>query len=188
MDEHGHNPPDDRGRAPYAIGKRVWCWLHDAHNFWLMAALTYAVTHLAIFRNGDLRPVLLFLMPPLFAFGVLASSKATPPARFGAQLFLALVAIAIILAEQPSILQNMKPHFAGVPKAQDRILTFYMGAYLFFIMGILPGFAFGVSLYRHRRGEHAVLAEPICYVGLMTWVLVLMGMVSGIPRLLKALF
>jgi hypothetical protein len=188
MDKDGHDRPDNQGRATHAMGEGAWRWFHDTHNFWLIAALVYAVAHLAVFRNGDLRPVLLFLVPPLFAFGTLASPKATPPARFAAKLFLGLVTLAIILAEQPFILQNMKPQFPGVPNTQDRILTFYTGAYLLFIMGILPGFACGVSLYRHARGEHATLAKPICYLGLGTWLLLMVGMIGGIPVAIKALF
>lgn len=188
MDKDGHNRPNDPSSGTYAVGERPGRWFHNAHNLWLIAALIYAVAHLAMLRNGDLRPVLLFLVPPLMAFGLLSAPKATPPARFAAKLFLGLVTVAIILAEQPFILQNMKPHFPGVPKAQDRILTFYTGAYLLFIMGFLPAFACGVSLYRHSRGEPAALAKPICYLGLVTWFLLMIGMIGNIPLVIAALF
>lgn len=188
MDKSGNNRADERGQEAPAIGGRIGRWLHDSHNLWLIAALIYAVAHLGMLRNGDLRPVLLFLVPPLLAFGILSSPKATRPTRFAAQIFLVLATIAIILAEQPFILQNMKPHFPGVPKDQDRILTFYTGAYLLFIMGFLPPFACGVSLYRHSRGERAALAKPICYLSLVTWLLLLIGLIGNIPRAFKALF
>ena len=166
-----------------------WQWHDSGHKLWLAAALVYAVGHVMILGNGDFRDVLLFLVPPVAAFGVLSSPKASRTARFAAQLFLGLVAVAIILAEQPWILQKMRPQFPGVPRQQDRILTLYGGAYLLFIAGFLPGYVFIVSLYRHSRGEAAAaLTKPTCFLGLATWLLIVTVMVASIPQVIKAVF
>lgn len=181
------SPPNSPNRDHPPRG-HLWHLIEKGHKLWLVASLVYAAGHLIILRNGDARVVLLFLVPPILAFGILSSPKSSRPMRFAAQLFLGLVAVAIILSEQPLILQNMRPLFPGVPRAQDRVLTFYSGAYLLFIMGFLPGYVFIVSLYRHSRGEVASLTKPTCYLGLATWLLLLTGLIAGIPHVMKAMF
>ena len=171
-----------------STSRQLWEWLENGHKLWLVAALIYAAGHLIILRNGDPGAVGLFLVPPFVAFGVLSSPTSSRPMRFAAQLFLGLVAAAIILAEQPLFLQNMRPNFPGVPREQDRVLTFYLGAYSLFVIGFLPGYVFIVSLYRHSRGEVAALSKPTCYLGLATWLLLVTVLIAGIPHFMKAMF
>jgi hypothetical protein len=189
----GYNPvmepsPSNSANSDNSTSRQLRQWLENGHKLWLVAAFIYAIGHLLILRNGDPRAVFLFLVPPILAFGILSSPKPSRPMRFAAQLFLGLVAVAIILGEQPLILQNMRPLFPGVPREQDRVLTFYLGAYSLFIMGFLPGYVFIVSLYRHSRGEAASLTKPTCYLGLATWLLLLTGLIAGIPHVMKAMF
>ena len=180
--------PSNSANRDKPTSGHLWSWLENGHKLWLVAALAYAVGHLLILRNGDPRVVVLFLVPPILAFGTLSSPKSSRPMRFAARLFLGLVAVAIILSEQRLFLQNMRPHFPGVPREQDRVLTFYLGAYSLFVMGFLPGYVFIVSLYRHSRGEVAALSKPTCYLGLATWLLLVTVLIAGIPHFMKAMF
>jgi hypothetical protein len=161
--------------------------LKNAHRLWLALAFLYAVAHLLLLRKADPRVALLFLVPPTIAFLILSFAKPGRASRFVCRLFLAMVTMAILLGEFRAFLPNLQPQFPGVPQQQDRILTFYVGVYLFFILGFLPPFVFALSLRRHSRGEPAELSQATCILGFMTWALMMLGFVANLPQLLKAM-
>lgn len=161
--------------------------LENAHHLWLALAFLFAVANLFLLRNADPRVVLLFLVPPTLAFLILSSPNPGRASRFACRLFLGMVTTAIVLGEFRALIPNLRPLFPGVPQQQDRILTFYVGVYLVFYLVLLPPYVFVISLRRHGRAEAVTLSRSTCILGLMTWALLVLGLVAGIPQLLKAM-
>ena len=164
--------------------------LHIAHLIAAAAVLSHAAAHLALNPNIE-RAVLLYFVPPATAVFLIAINlvNGTNPAVIAlCQIFLNLIAVAVLLGELPFVLPNLKPQFPGLPPQQDRILVFYFIAYALFLWLLLPPYFLGTSLYRHYRKAYAAISFPTCCVGALTWVGVMTLLVALSPRIFAKLF
>jgi len=159
-------------------------WGERFHCYWLAAAFIAAVGQLFLLQGADLGIVLLFLIPPTLAFGILSNPAASNLTRALSYGFLALIGVGVVLGPQHDILPGMDGWKGQLPRTQSRILTWYTGVYLLYFLGILPPVTFGSSLRRRRRGEPPALAPDICYLGLFTWLLLIPGLAAVINLLM----
>jgi uncharacterized membrane protein len=143
-------------------------WMPYAHDALMAATFMLAVLHLWMVRNGDVRTLIYFVLPPLCAMagrkrGVLRST------RLLASGFLLLVAIGDVIAPIGTIFPAMSA-FHELPPTQDRILSWYAIAHLFYVVVIVPPVLFFRPLLHHRRGQATYLNRPTCYLGLALWI------------------
>jgi hypothetical protein len=167
----------------------IWI-LNVIHLIAAAAVLAHAAAHLAINPKIE-RAVLLYFVPPVLAVLLLAVNliRGTNPAVIIlCQVFLDMIAVAVLLGELKFFLPNIKPQFPGVPPQQDRILTFYFIAYMMFLWILLPPYFLGGSMYQHYRKVPAAISLPTCCFGTLTWLATMVLLVALLPRIFAKLF
>ena len=136
--------------------------------YWLLVvgALIRAIALLAALPNVE-RAVLLYFVPPAVAclFLIADSGKFNRTAIRGCEVFLSLIAIAVVVGEQPFVLPNLKPQFPGMPLQADRILVCYFAAYTLFVSVICPAYVLGSAVYARFRGSPNGISPSILYAG-----------------------
>lgn len=148
------------------------------HNACLVLTFLLAVGRLFLL-DLKLAAILLFIVPPSFAYMFSrAPNVSVWTARLAAS-FLVLIGVGVILAEF-----NLVPawfnHFPKLPAAENRILSWYVTIYLTYLMVLLPPYAFGRTLWLHAHNEPADLSKFTCWLGLGTWFLVVLGAAIGV--------
>jgi len=172
------------------MSQRFLTILHVAHLSFVAVVLSRAAAHLANNPNVE-RAVLLYFVPPLIAAFLIAVNliNATNPAVIAlCQIFLSLIAVAVLLAELPQVMPNLKPQFPGLPPQQDRILVFYFFAYFLYLWILLPPYLLGTSLYQHYRKRVAGISWTTCLAGSLTWLVTIGILLAISPRIAAKLF
>jgi hypothetical protein len=142
---------------------------------WIAISLFAIVAQLAVIRGFDIRQVMLFGVPVVFALMVASHEPATRGTLL-AQLFLSLIGLGLVVAKVSWIFPQLGGMDAGLPRESDRALTWYCTVYLLFFSAVLPAHAFTDALHHHRLGRPAKFSELTCYLGLMTAILMAPGM------------
>ena|SRR5215469_12368317 len=138
----------------------------------LAVAFLLSVARLFVINGCDLRVLGMFVFPPFVAFTACVSTKTSRwTARVGGS-FLVLIGLGVILSSF-DLLPAVLNQFPKLPRADNRLLSWYLWVYLLYIAAILPPYAFGRSLWHHRRGEVAELSPFVCWFGLVAWLLVM---------------
>jgi hypothetical protein len=166
------------------MSQRVIWILNVIHLIAAAVVLAYAAAHLAVNPNIE-RAMLLYFVPSVLAMLLLTVNLvrgANPEVIVLCQVFLDMIAVAVLLGELQFFLPIFKPQFPGMPPQQDRILTCYFIAYIAFFWIILPPYLLGDSLYRHYRKRPAAISLPTCYLGTITWHATLILLVALLPR------
>ncbi|HXT60370.1 MAG TPA: hypothetical protein VN699_17135 [Pirellulales bacterium] len=169
--------PDDRLPQVPSSGDR-WTRASESaerlHHAALAAAFLAAVGRLMFVQGAPLRVLWLFGMPPLFAYCVLRSQRSSPGARLLAWLFFALIAMGVLLAPMQRLLPWLNG-FPQLPAAENRLLSWYLGVYLAYFLGILPPYISVRNLRQHARGQDVDFGPPTCWPMLFTWGLIVFG-------------
>ena len=132
---------------------------------WVIQALLVAVLQLILLRGVSGGLVALFLVPPLLALAACQSPAGTIRRRLGTA-FLVLVGIGVAVSRLPALLPGLGGVDRGLPRVQDRLLTWYSVVYIVFLIGVVPAVLFTRSLAARRRGEAAPFSRPTCYLGI----------------------
>lgn len=146
---------------------------HRSSPVWLrhtLIALVVGVVHLILLRGPGIAVFLLFGLPPLVALALFDRSRLVAA-------FLALIFAGTLIAPFPKILPAMGGVDRRLPVEADRLLTWYFAVYIFFFLGLIPIVAFVSQLRRHRHNEPALLSRFTCRFGVLTWLLVLPGVI-----------
>jgi hypothetical protein len=147
--------------------------------FWfvVVGSLIRAIGLLATNPNVE-RPVLGFFVPPVIAILFLAADngKFNRTVIRGCELFLGMIAVAVILGEQQFVIPNLKPQFPGMPAQAERILIFYFVAYGLFLWIICPAFVLGTPIYLRSQGLPQGMSSVILYAGLICWLSTIAGL------------
>lgn len=151
----------------------------------LAITLLTAVGRLFLVNGVSIGGLLLFLIVPSLAY--LAATRGRPPLAWIAESFLVLIAMGVILASF-DLLPPVLNEFPKLPRADNRLLSFYLWSYLLYVAGIMPPYAFGRSLWHHSRGERADVAPFICWLALATWALCMAGAVGALIHWLNGGF
>lgn len=138
------------------------------HHSGLALTLLVAVGRLFLVAGIDIGAVFIFVIAPTIAY--LVATKAQPPLAWVAESFLLLIGAGAILASL-DLLPAVFNEFPKLPRADNRLLSFQLAVYTLYVVGILPPYAFGRSLWRHRQGDRTDVAPLICWLGLATWAL-----------------
>lgn len=152
------------------------------HHVGLAVALFIAVGRLFLVDGVSIGALLIFVAAPVIAY--LVATRAERPLALLAELFLLVLGVGVILASL-DLLPQVFNNFPKLPRADNRLLSFHLAVYTLYVAGIIPPFAFGTSLWRHRRGERTELAPFICWLGLATWGLCMAAMIGGLIRWLN---
>jgi hypothetical protein len=117
----------------------------------------------------------LFGFPPIFAALHTAPrwTKATQRVAWG---FLVAIGVGIFVARMPHFFPKLARFDQRLPLWQDRLLMWYAGVYLVWVIGVLPAHLFLGNLRVHRRGEPAQFSKFTCYLGLLAASLMCLGM------------
>jgi hypothetical protein len=168
----------------------VWMIIEGAHWIFVALSLLYAV--IVFTRLPNIEPAaILYFMPPLLAclLIIVNTAKGTNAGVVSlCKAFLTAIACSVLLGEQDFLLRNIKPQFPGMPPQQDRILTFYFGAYLLFLGVFIPTYLIGTSIYLHLWKRRAPISFPTCWVGAATWLAAMGVVVFNAPMILNRLF
>lgn len=155
-----------------------------AHRVCLAVGFLFVVAHLFLLSHADIRVLLLFLFPPLFAIFVANRPDASSMLLVLAYAFLMLIGVGVIAGCDPRLLPKMN-EFPQLPPFEGRILTFYLAVYLLFLWVILPPCIFGRELWRRRCEKPTQFSRMTSYLGLFTWGLLMLGLTQAIPRLIE---
>jgi len=120
------------------------------------AVLVQAVAHLAVNPNFE-RAVLLYFLPPLIALFLISINLIRGTnwtVIVLCQIFLNMIAFAVVLGELPFVLPNLKPQFPGMPPQQDRVLVFYFAAYALFLAASLPAWKCIAATLSKAASQH----------------------------------
>jgi hypothetical protein len=172
------------------MATRLILTLHVLHMFVAAAVLVQAVAHLAVNPNFE-RAVLLYFLPPLIALFLISINLIRGTnwtVIVLCQIFLNMIAFAVVLGELPFVLPNLKPQFPGMPPQQDRVLVFYFAAYALFLWVLLPPYLLGSALLQHYRKQPASISLITCCLGAVTWTGIMITFVALSPRLAEKLF
>ena len=131
-----------------------------------LVALMIAVGSLLLARGLNPFIVIVWILPPALAVFWIRSPN-TANVRWIATSFLTLIGMGVIVAPIPALFPKLGGVERNLPAWQDRLLTWYVGVYAFYFLSVAPLYAFIRNLRSHRRGEPAVLARPICWLGLV---------------------
>jgi hypothetical protein len=148
-----------------------------------LAALFVSAWSLALLRGLDLRIVLLFGLPPVFA-GLHTGSNSSRATRRVAWAFLVLVSLGYVVAHVPQLFPNLGGVERRLEPWQDRMLTWYVAVYLTWIFGVLPAHLFLGSLRAHRQGERAPFSRFTCRLGLFAAALCCLSLPGFLASLL----
>ncbi len=163
-----------------------WHLLWTVHDVLAFAALVNAIVQLARLPNVE-PPVFFYFAPPLMAwlFLVANTGKFNSTALLGCRIFLSMVAVSTLLAEQQFVVPNLKPQFPGLAPLADRILTFYFFAYGLFLGVMCPSYVLGTSLFHRGGGNCYIPSRWILYSGCVCWLgtmVVLVVLVTNIGK------
>jgi hypothetical protein len=139
-----------------------------------VVALVVAVGSLVLLRGLDLGMILLFGLPPVVA-GLFTRPRFSRGTRGVAWSFLGAVGIGAVLAQFPQLLPHLGGFDPRLAPWQDRMLTWYAGVYIVWLVLVLPAKFFLGELNAHKRGEAVHVSPFTCYLGLVTLALGSMG-------------
>jgi hypothetical protein len=155
------------------------------HHVGIAITLLIAVVRLCLVNGISISALLIFLVAPTLAY--LVATRGRQPLAWIAESFLLLIAMGVILASF-ELLPPVFNEFPKLPRADNRLLSFHLWVYTLYVAGIIPPYAFGRSLWHHRRGERAELAPFICCLGLATWAVCMAIAVGAFIHLLNGGF
>ncbi len=163
-DDEAFSPDEEAENSVTAFLKSLF----RVDRYIAAAGFFIAVVHLILLRSVNLGLVLMFLVIPLAMLCLASCPTATFLQKKVAQSFLGLMAIGVALAPLREILPNMRA-FNNIPPIPNRILTWYVGIYLFYLMNVIPLAAFGSALRKNLIGEKAAFTTFTCILGLFAW-------------------
>ena len=172
------------------MATRLILSLHVLHMLVAAAVLVHAASHLAVNPNFD-RVVLAYFIPPLIALFLISinlKNRTNWTVIVLCQIFLNIIAFAVILGELPFVLPNLKPQFPGMPPQQDRVLVFYFAAYALFLWVLLPPYLLGSAFLQHYRKQPASISFITCCLGTATWAGTMLILFAITPRVAEKLF
>jgi hypothetical protein len=140
-----------------------------------LKALAVAVVLLLLLRGLDIRILLLYGLPPLFAV-FFTDDGHSWGTRKAAWWFLAAIGVGSALAHWPQVFPRLGGAADDLSPFHDRLLTWYAGVYLVSLLGVLPFWVFIRNLLMHARGEPAFFSRFTCYLGLITSALCWFGL------------
>ncbi|WP_206678777.1 hypothetical protein [Alienimonas chondri] len=153
------------------------------NHLWTAVAVLAIFPQLVTLRGLDAGALLVFVAPVLVACIVSMHRPATRGV-FLANMFLSLLALGLLIAEEPALFPALGGVDKRLPPRSDRILTWYCGVYLIFVCSVVPIHFFVSCLQKRAAGEPAQLHPVICIAGSMTAAVLGLGMVPVLVEVL----
>jgi hypothetical protein len=182
--------PDDRLPRVPSSGNR-WTRASELaerlHHVALVAVFLTAVGRLFFVRGFSLGGLVLFCEPPLFAYVYLRVPDTSVWTRRLAWSFFALIAIGILLAPIQGILPRLNC-FPDLPRTENRLLSWYMAVYMFYMPGILPPYIAVRNLWLRSHERPADFSRPTCWLILFAWSLLMLALGGGARQLFDIMF
>jgi hypothetical protein len=155
-------------------------WSVKGYRVWSLGFFAYALIKLALTgQPGAYFSLFLILFPFGMALGLSYRMGDATPRWIVA--FLILVDLGVIIAPQHQFLPRLGM-FLGVPRTENRILTWYVLVYALLQFVLAPPVFFTKSLRTSWRGGKPALAPWICYFGFVVWGIIVTILTIALTR------
>jgi hypothetical protein len=157
------------------------------HHAALAAIFLAAVGRLFFVQGFSLGVLILFCEPPLFAYVYLRAPDTSVWTRRLAWLFFALIGVGILLAPMQGVLPRLNC-FPKLPRTENRLLSWYMAVYLFYMPGVLPPYIALRNLWLQWHRKPVEFSRPTCWLMLFVWGLLMLAFVGGAGKFIAIMF